>query len=89
MTPDLTKKERDDAKRLRDELAAQKQAGEENLVVGRGRIVRAVESELSILPSSVNAPASACQNAPGGGEASSTNQNCAESGPSPHHSTQD
>ena len=90
VTPDLTKKDRDDAKRLRDELATRKQAGEENLVIRRGRIVRlAAESQLSTRPSSENAPASDCQNAPGAGQTGSTNQNCGESELSPHHSTQD
>ena len=40
VTPDLSKKEREDNKRLREELSARRQAGEEDLVIRRGRIVK-------------------------------------------------
>ena len=40
VTPDLTKKERDEGKRLREELSNRRQAGEENLAIGRGKIVK-------------------------------------------------
>ena len=40
VTPDLTKKEREEGKRLPEELHARKQAGEENLTIRKGRIVQ-------------------------------------------------
>ena len=39
ITPDLTPAEREAAKKLREELAARKRAGEENLTIRRGKIV--------------------------------------------------
>ena len=39
ITPDLTKKEREVAKELRDELKRRKSLGEANLVIRRGKIV--------------------------------------------------
>ena len=40
VTPDLPKKERDEGKRLREELSNRRQAGEENLAIRRGKIVK-------------------------------------------------
>ena len=40
ITPDLTKAERETAKKLREELKARKLAGEEGLVIWKGRIVQ-------------------------------------------------
>ena len=40
VTPDLTKKEREESKRLREELAARRLAGETDITIRRGRIVR-------------------------------------------------
>ena len=40
VTPDLTKKEREESKRLREEFAARRQAGETDITIRRGRIIR-------------------------------------------------
>ena len=40
ITPDLTKAERETAKKLREELKARKLAGEEDLVIKKGRIIK-------------------------------------------------
>ena len=40
VTPDLTKKEWDEGKQLREELSNRRQAGEENLAIRRGKIVK-------------------------------------------------
>ena len=40
ITPDLTPAEREAAKKLRDELSARRKAGEVNLTICRGRIVK-------------------------------------------------
>ena len=39
ITPDLTWKEREEGRRLREELRRRKRAGEDNLIIRRGRIV--------------------------------------------------
>ena len=52
VTPDLSKKEREEGKRLREELAARRQTGETNLVIKRGRIVT-VPDEMSGATSSL------------------------------------
>ena len=44
ISPDLTKAERDAARKLREELKARKQAGEDGLVIRKGRIVSAASS---------------------------------------------
>ena len=44
VTPDLSKKEREENKRLREELSMRRQEGEEDLMIRRGRIVK-VNSE--------------------------------------------
>ena len=44
ITPDLTRKEREEGKRLRDELAVRRQAGEINLMIRKGKIVSAVQT---------------------------------------------
>ena len=41
ITPDQTKTEREESKRLREELASRRQAGEANIMIKRGRIVKA------------------------------------------------
>ena len=41
VTPDLSKKEREEGKRLREELAIRRQAGEENLIIRKGKIIQA------------------------------------------------
>ena len=41
ITPDQTKTEREESKRLREELASCRQAGEANIMIKRGRIVKA------------------------------------------------
>ena len=40
VTPDLTKKEREESKKLREELAKRRQAGETDIMIKRGRIVK-------------------------------------------------
>ena len=45
VTPDLSKKEREESKRLRAELSARRQAGEEHLTIRRGKIVKTNETE--------------------------------------------
>ena len=44
ITPDLTRKEREEGKKLRDELAVRRQAGENNLTIRKGKIVVAVQT---------------------------------------------
>ena len=44
ITPDLTPAEREAAKKLRDELSARKKAGEVNITIRRGKIVRSDSS---------------------------------------------
>ena len=39
INPDLTQKEREAGKRLRDELAQRRRAGEQNIYIKRGRII--------------------------------------------------
>ena len=45
VTPDLTREEREEGKKLRDELKARRQAGESNLMIRRGRIVVATSGD--------------------------------------------
>ena len=45
VTPDLSKKEREEGRRLREELAARRQQGEENIMIRRGRIVKVPEGQ--------------------------------------------
>ena len=40
ITPDQTKKEREEGRKLREELAARRQAGESNITIRRGKIVK-------------------------------------------------
>ena len=40
ITPDLTWREREEGRKLREELARRREAGEENLVIRRGKIIR-------------------------------------------------
>ena len=42
ITPDLTKSEREAARKIREELAARRAAGESNITIRRGRIVSTV-----------------------------------------------
>ena len=44
VTPDLTSAEREAARKLREELVARRRAGEENLVIRRGRIIASDKS---------------------------------------------
>ena len=40
ITPDLTWREREEGRKLRDELARRREAGEENLIIRRGKIIQ-------------------------------------------------
>ena len=46
VTPDLSKKEREEGKRLREELHARKEAGEENLTIRKGKIIKIQEKRV-------------------------------------------
>ena len=49
VTPDLSKTEREEAKQLRTELASHRQAGEENLTIRRGKIVKVIPEKIDSL----------------------------------------
>ena len=49
VTPDLTREEREEGKKLREELKARRQAGESNITIRRGRIVVATSVDTSQL----------------------------------------
>ena len=54
LSPDLTQKEREASKKLREELASRKRAGETNIIIRGGRIVQVTARESSTrTPSSV------------------------------------
>ena len=46
VTPDLSRKEREENKRLREELSARRRAGEEHLMIRRGKIVKVNEETM-------------------------------------------
>ena len=46
ISPDMTRKQREDAKELRQELRRRREAGEENLMIMRGRLVSKIRSRI-------------------------------------------
>ena len=49
ITPDLPKKEREENRKLREELFARRQAGEENITIRRGKIIKLPEARSAIV----------------------------------------
>ena len=47
ITPDMTVKEREINKKLREDLMIRREAGEENLVIRRGKIVNRMQDDIT------------------------------------------
>ena len=47
ITPDMTVKEREISRKLREDLRIRREAGEENLVIRRGKIVNRMQDDIT------------------------------------------